>query len=98
MPLGRGRHSGWEAATATARSPLEPVAAVGGLAEPSIPHIPGINRFHRQAFHSARWDHDYDLDGRTVAVVGTGASAIQFVPEIQPAVGGCTCSSARRRG
>ena len=63
------------------------VAAAGPLHEPSIPDLPGIDRFEGALFHSSRWDHDHDLDGERVAVVGTGASAIQFVPEIQPRVG-----------
>jgi cation diffusion facilitator CzcD-associated flavoprotein CzcO len=62
------------------------VSATGALADPSIPPLPGLDRFNGRVFHSARWDHDHDLAGRRVAVVGTGASAIQFVPEIQPAV------------
>ncbi|MDQ3741526.1 MAG: NAD(P)/FAD-dependent oxidoreductase [Actinomycetota bacterium] len=62
------------------------VAAQGGLAEPSIPAIPGIETFEGATFHSARWDHDYDLRGKRVAAVGTGASAIQFVPAIQGVV------------
>lgn len=63
------------------------VAGVGALCEPAVPTLPGIESFQGKTFHSARWDHDYDLTGRNVAVVGTGASAIQFVPEIQPKVG-----------
>ncbi|HSN34338.1 MAG TPA: NAD(P)/FAD-dependent oxidoreductase, partial [Ideonella sp.] len=63
------------------------VAAVGALSEPAMPKIRGIERFAGRVFHSARWDHDYALEGRTVAVIGTGASAIQFVPQIQPRVG-----------
>jgi cation diffusion facilitator CzcD-associated flavoprotein CzcO len=63
------------------------VAAPGPLHEPSVPSLPGIERFEGTAFHSAQWDHDYDLDGKSVAVIGTGASAIQFVPQIQPKVG-----------
>ena len=62
------------------------VAAAGPLSEPAIPELPGIERFEGKLFHSARWDHDYPLEGKRVAVVGTGASAIQFVPEIQPRV------------
>jgi cation diffusion facilitator CzcD-associated flavoprotein CzcO len=49
--------------------------------------VPGIDSFEGTAFHSAEWDHDHDLTGERVAVIGTGASAIQFVPEIQPQVG-----------
>ncbi len=58
------------------------VSGCGGLVEPAYPDVPGIERFTGPAFHSARWDHDVDLTGKRVAVVGTGASAIQFVPEI----------------
>ena len=63
------------------------ISAIGALADPSIPDLPGLDRFEGKVFHSARWDHDHDLSGRRVAVIGTGASAIQFVPEIQPHVG-----------
>jgi cation diffusion facilitator CzcD-associated flavoprotein CzcO len=62
------------------------VVATGALAEPVIPQLPGLDRFAGARFHSARWDHEYDLAGKKVAVVGTGASAVQFVPAIQPAV------------
>ena len=58
------------------------ITAVGALADPSVPALTGLERFGGRAFHSARWDHDHDLSGRRVAVIGTGASAIQFVPEI----------------
>jgi cation diffusion facilitator CzcD-associated flavoprotein CzcO len=58
------------------------ITAVGALADPSVPQLDGLDRFRGRAFHSARWDHDHDLSGRRVAVIGTGASAIQFVPEI----------------
>jgi cation diffusion facilitator CzcD-associated flavoprotein CzcO len=63
------------------------IAAQGPLSEPSLPEVRGIDSFEGTAFHSAEWDHDHDLTGERVAVVGTGASAIQFVPEIQPKVG-----------
>jgi cation diffusion facilitator CzcD-associated flavoprotein CzcO len=63
------------------------VGGFGGLSEPSIPGIEGLDRFQGTVFHSARWDHDHDLRGKRVAVIGTGASAIQFVPEIQPLAG-----------
>jgi cation diffusion facilitator CzcD-associated flavoprotein CzcO len=62
------------------------VSAVGGLSEPLIPEIPGLGTFAGTIFHSATWDHGYDLKDKRVAVVGTGASAIQFVPQIQPKV------------
>jgi cation diffusion facilitator CzcD-associated flavoprotein CzcO len=61
-------------------------SGMGPLAEPSVPKLPGIEDFEGDVFHSARWNHDLDLAGRKVAVVGTGASAIQFVPAIQPEV------------
>ena len=60
--------------------------AAGSLSEPSIPSIPGLEEFRGKVFHSARWEHGYDLTGKRVCVVGTGASAIQFVPRIQPVV------------
>jgi cation diffusion facilitator CzcD-associated flavoprotein CzcO len=63
------------------------VSGAGALADPKIPNLPGLERFEGKVFHSARWDHEHDLEGREVAVVGTGASAIQFVPRIQPKVG-----------
>jgi cation diffusion facilitator CzcD-associated flavoprotein CzcO len=63
------------------------VSGTGYLSEPSIPAIPGIEGFQGTVFHSSRWRHDHDLTGRNIAVIGTGASAIQFVPRIQPAAG-----------
>ena len=62
------------------------VSAAGPLVEPKLPEVPGLAEFDGPVFHSARWDHDADLDGKRVAVIGTGASAIQFIPELQPAV------------
>ncbi|MTI12475.1 flavin-containing monooxygenase [Sansalvadorimonas verongulae] len=56
------------------------VAAPGPLSNPVIPNIPGKELFEGAMFHSAQWNHDYDLEGKRVAVIGTGASAIQFVP------------------
>ncbi|WP_282784339.1 MULTISPECIES: NAD(P)/FAD-dependent oxidoreductase [unclassified Nocardia] len=58
------------------------ISAVGALCEPNLPDIKGINEFQGEIFHSARWDHDADLTGKRVAVIGTGASAIQIVPNI----------------
>ena len=58
------------------------VAASGGLSEPRMPEIEGLDGFGGEVFHTARWNHDYDLTGKRVAVIGTGASAIQVVPEI----------------
>jgi cation diffusion facilitator CzcD-associated flavoprotein CzcO len=62
------------------------VMAPGGLSEPRLPDIPGLERFEGAAFHSAQWDHSHGLAGRRVAVIGTGASAIQIVPKIQSEV------------
>jgi len=58
------------------------VACVGGLVDPSLPDIKGIHGFGGEIFHTARWNHDYDLAGRRIAVIGTGASAVQVVPSI----------------
>ncbi|MET8831506.1 NAD(P)/FAD-dependent oxidoreductase [Streptomyces sp. NPDC004610] len=62
------------------------VSATGPLSDPKVPDIPGLDTFPGTVFHSARWDHGTDLRGKRVAMVGTGASAIQIVPEIQPEV------------
>jgi cyclohexanone monooxygenase len=60
------------------------VSAIGMLDQPHIPDIPGVNRFRGRAFHSSRWDHSKSTAGERVASIGTGASAIQYVPEIAP--------------
>ncbi len=62
------------------------IGATGSLAEPSMPSIPGADRFAGIAMHSARWDPSSELDGLRVAVIGTGASAVQIVPALQPQV------------
>jgi cation diffusion facilitator CzcD-associated flavoprotein CzcO len=62
------------------------VSGVGGLHIPQVPELPGITEFKGQTWHSAQWNHEYDLRGKKVAVVGTGASAVQFVPKIAPDV------------
>ncbi|MBV8940884.1 MAG: NAD(P)/FAD-dependent oxidoreductase [Solirubrobacterales bacterium] len=62
------------------------VFGVRALAEPSVPDVAGLSQFEGAVFHSASWNHDHDLRGERVAVIGTGASAIQFVPRIQPGV------------
>lgn len=59
------------------------VPAVGQLSRPALPPIPGLDTFAGPSFHSAQWRHDVDLTGKRVAVLGTGASAIQFVPRIR---------------
>ncbi|WP_166392343.1 flavin-containing monooxygenase [Nocardioides ochotonae] len=64
------------------------VAATGQLSQPAFPRVPG--HFEGPVFHSAQWDHDVDLGGLRVAVIGTGASAIQFVPGIVDRVGSMT--------
>src|SRR5579875_3079353 len=58
------------------------VIATGQLHQPKIPRLPGAEDYRGHSFHSARWDHGYELRGRRVGVVGTGASAVQFVPEV----------------
>ena len=60
------------------------IFAIGLLGRPSVPHFAGAERFRGRSFHSAQWDHSIDLRGKRVAVIGSGASAVQFVPEIQP--------------
>jgi cation diffusion facilitator CzcD-associated flavoprotein CzcO len=62
------------------------VPGCGPLSRPSLPDIPGLSSFQGKMFHSARWDDAYPLEGKSVAVVGTGASAIQIVPAIAPRV------------
>ncbi len=62
------------------------ICAVGQLSRPRMPDIAGIDTFTGPSFHSAQWDHDVELAGKRVAVIGTGASAIQFVPAIAPDV------------
>ena len=59
------------------------ISGAGGLSEPKLPDIDGIDGFQGEIFHSARWNHDVDLRGKRVAVIGTGASAIQIVPEVR---------------
>jgi cation diffusion facilitator CzcD-associated flavoprotein CzcO/short-subunit dehydrogenase len=80
-------------AVQTNHGPLEAqfiVMAQGPLHEPRLPAVPGLETFTGTTFHSARWNHRHDLTGQRVAVIGTGSSAIQFVPQIQPKVGRLT--------
>ncbi len=58
------------------------ISAVGPLTEPNLPDVSGLQSFQGKLMHSARWDHSYDPSGEQVASIGTGASAIQYVPEI----------------
>jgi cation diffusion facilitator CzcD-associated flavoprotein CzcO len=64
------------------------ITACGQLSVPKAPALPGLDEFAGPAFHTARWRHDLELAGRRVAVIGTGCSAIQVVPAIQPIVAG----------
>lgn len=62
------------------------VGATGIFSQPKPPDIPGLETFAGTVMHTARWDHDEDLRGRRVAIVGTGASAVQVIPSIAPEV------------
>ena len=62
------------------------VAGLGALSEPAVPDVKGLDAFEGTMFHTAAWDHGYDLTDKRVAVIGTGASSIQVVPAIQPTV------------
>ena len=74
----------WEVDTSTGQRFVARVlvTGTGGLSQPGYPQIAGRERFAGKTFHTARWDDDYPLEGKTVAVIGTGASAIQVVPSI----------------
>ena len=80
----------WQIAAGNGYQARAVVSAGGALHVPSYPEIPGAARFGGPAFHSSRWDHSAELAGRQVAVIGTGASAIQFVPEIAKQAAGLT--------
>lgn len=60
------------------------ILATGFLSQPKTPDIPGITSFSGKVIHTAAWDHDYDLSGKRAAVIGTGATAVQLLPEIAP--------------
>lgn len=85
-----GRHRRWrirlDDAAGTELTAGVLIGATGPFGEPIIPSIPGREEFAGVSFHSAEWNHDHDLSGRRVAVIGTGASAAQFIPAIQPEV------------
>ncbi len=66
------------------------VSAIGGLSRAAFPQLPGLEQFEGRAFHSQQWDHSFALEGKKVAVVGTGASAIQIVPALAGKVGELT--------
>ena len=81
------RHGEWQIESAAGRWRARAlILANGPLSDPVRPSLAGIERFAGPIFHSAQWAHDVPLGGARVAVIGTGASAIQFVPRIQPAV------------
>ncbi|WP_307845194.1 NAD(P)/FAD-dependent oxidoreductase [Planomonospora sp. ID67723] len=92
------RHARWDAGDRvwrleTGDGPMAArilVLAQGPLSEPAVPRLPGLDGFEGEAFHSARWNHDLDLRGLRVGVVGTGASAVQFVPHLQRTAGHVT--------
>jgi cation diffusion facilitator CzcD-associated flavoprotein CzcO len=87
-----GETASWKVVTTdgTAYDADVVIPAVGQLSDPAIPDLPGRDSFAGPAFHSARWRHDVPLEGTRVAVIGTGASAIQFVPAIVDRVGSLT--------
>ncbi|MFI5615172.1 flavin-containing monooxygenase [Amycolatopsis sp. NPDC051903] len=82
----------WDVTTATGETYRARfvVSAVGPLHFPAVPQLPGVESFSGEVFHSAQWRHDVDLTGKRVAVIGTGASAIQFVPAIVDRVAALT--------
>ncbi len=92
------RSSGWSTPRAATSRADVLVGAVGALCEPALPDIKGIETFAGEIFHSARWNHDADLTGKRVALIGTGASAIQIGPAIATTSRTSTSTSARRRG
>ena len=62
------------------------ISAAGSFSEPKLPELAGLKKFKGKMFHSSRWDHQFEIKRSRIAVIGTGASAIQFVPAIQPQV------------
>ncbi|SPA25877.1 Cyclohexanone monooxygenase, Flavin-containing monooxygenase (FMO) [Cupriavidus taiwanensis] len=89
------RHAAWDEAAQLWRLQMADgkvvrarvlVSGMGGLSRPAYPDIPGLDTFEGECFHSQHWNHAYALGGKRVAVIGTGASAIQFVPQIAPQV------------
>jgi len=82
----------WRVATSTGESLFARalITATGQLNRPAYPKIPGLEKFRGKIFHSSRWDHDHDLTGRRVGVIGTGASAIQFVAHVAERAGHMT--------
>lgn len=66
------------------------VGAIGPFSEPAVPNLPGLEDFEGTSFHSASWNHAHDLAGQRVAIIGTGASAVQFIPKVQQVAGHVT--------
>ena len=85
----RRRTGTWTIETASGAKLTTPilVSAVGLFNHANIPNIPGRDSFKGVSFHSSGWKHDYPLAGKNVAVIGCGASAVQFIPKIAPEVG-----------
>lgn len=84
----RWRNTSWHFETSAGNGVADfLISATGAFSEPAIPALAGLESFTGPIFHSARWNSRVPLEGKSVAVIGTGASAIQFVPEIQPMVG-----------
>ena len=77
-----GSSNSWGPTASPCSGPTTLISAVGQLNRPAFPAIPGIDDFEGISFHSARWEHDVDLAGRRVAVIGTGCSAAQFIPTV----------------
>ncbi|WP_020659218.1 flavin-containing monooxygenase [Amycolatopsis benzoatilytica] len=81
----------WRISTSTGEFTAQVlVGAIGPFSSPSVPELPGLARFRGTVFHSQSWDHDHDLTGERVGVIGTGASAVQFIPRVQPKAGQLT--------
>lgn len=81
----------WRIATSTGDLTAQVlVGAIGPFSSPAVPDIPGLDTFAGTVFHSQGWNHDHDLRGERVGVIGTGASAVQFIPRVQPQVGHLT--------
>lgn len=77
----------WEIATSLGALTADCIiSGHGGLSAPATPDIPGLDQFAGEVFHSARWNQEFDLRGKRVAVIGTGATGVQIVPTIQPIV------------
>ncbi|MVU77217.1 NAD(P)-binding protein [Nocardia sp. ET3-3] len=83
-------HCWWIETTETLLAARYLIVAVGGLEIPRMPELPGIDEFAGKVVHTARWDHEYDYRGRRIAVIGTGATALQLIPELAQDAGRLT--------